>query len=51
MSPGHQRVSRLRASRYGGQGAAIEPRDRSGALGPHEGACKGVPGTKSPGEK
>ena len=31
--------------------AANEPRERSGAWGPRERACKEVRGTKSPGEK
>src|SRR5262245_28808258 len=39
MKRGHRRVSR-----------ASEPRERSGAWGPRERACKGVRGTKSPGE-
>jgi MFS transporter, NNP family, nitrate/nitrite transporter len=39
MNRGHQRVN-----------VANEPRERSGAWGPRERACKGVRGTKSPGE-
>ena len=31
-------------------GGGSEPRERSGAWGPRERACKGVRGTKSPGE-
>jgi hypothetical protein len=30
--------------------AASEPRERRGAWGPRERACKGVRGTKSPGQ-
>jgi hypothetical protein len=60
MKPGHPRVSHRRASRYGGQGGASEPRERRGAWGPRERrgawgpreqACKGARGTKSPGGK